>query len=112
MEKNAKEESHKILNQPMQAMHIGIAPSNSNNLLVASPAAANPVPASLRVPISGKKDNGATMFRTETTIPHVPYNELTIATKNWNTYNILGKGGFGIVYRGNENRINKLLNVY
>ncbi|KOX69995.1 Serine/threonine-protein kinase pelle [Melipona quadrifasciata] len=100
VEKNAKDESHKILNRPMQAMKIEIAPSNSNNLLVASLAAANPVPASSRVPTSGKKDNCAPTFRTETTIPHVPYNELTIATKEWNAYNILGKGGFGIVYRG------------
>ncbi|KAK9297160.1 hypothetical protein QLX08_009033 [Tetragonisca angustula] len=100
VEKNAKEESHKILNRPMQAVQIGITPSNSNNLLVASLAATNPVPASSRVSTSGTKDNGARMFRTETTIPHVPYNELTVATKEWNTYNILGKGGFGIVYRG------------
>lgn len=100
VEKNAKDESHKILNRPMQAMKIEIAPSNSNNLLVASLAAANPVPASSRIPTSGKKDNCAPTFRTETTIPHVPYNELTIATKEWNAYNILGKGGFGIVYRG------------
>ncbi|XP_043262635.1 serine/threonine-protein kinase pelle isoform X2 [Colletes gigas] len=70
---NTKEESLKILNQPMQAMQIGISPSNSNNLLVASLAAGYPLPPSAQ-------------------------NEST--TNEWNKHNILGKGGFGTVYRG------------
>ncbi|CAL7951818.1 unnamed protein product [Xylocopa violacea] len=101
IQENTKEESHKILNQPMQAMHIGVSPSNSNNLLVASLAAANPLPVSLQhIQTNIKKNNDAVMFKTEATVPHATYNELTIATNEWNKYNILGRGGFGTVYRG------------
>lgn len=34
------------------------------------------------------------------TIPEVKYEELTGATGNWDKKNILGRGGFGIVFRG------------
>lgn len=33
-------------------------------------------------------------------IPEIPIEELTAATNNWADNNILGKGGFGVVYRG------------
>ncbi|KAL1465248.1 hypothetical protein WDU94_004832 [Cyamophila willieti] len=32
--------------------------------------------------------------------PRIPYDELKVATNHWNQNNILGKGGFGIVYKG------------
>lgn len=33
-------------------------------------------------------------------IPHITYTELVYATKNWNKNHILGRGGFGIVFKG------------
>lgn len=33
-------------------------------------------------------------------IPQIPYTELVYATKNWNKNHILGRGGFGIVFKG------------
>lgn len=34
-------------------------------------------------------------------IPQIDYKELVIATDNWAPENILGKGGFGVVFKGN-----------
>lgn len=93
-------EHHKILNQPI--MQLAAAnPSNSNNLLVASPA---PVPAFSpfvqNTGSNGKKINELPLPKTEATLPHATYTELGIATNGWNKHNIIGKGGFGTVYRG------------
>jgi interleukin-1 receptor-associated kinase 1 len=33
-------------------------------------------------------------------IPPIDEQELSIATNHWNTVSILGKGGFGTVYKG------------
>lgn len=88
----------KILNQPVQ---LAISPSNSNNLLVASPGvAAVFLPSSQNTGSNAKKINESPLPKTETTLPHASYSELAIATNGWNPHNILGKGGFGTVYRG------------
>ena len=96
---NTKDQSCKILNQPMQAAQIGVTPSNSNNLLVASHAAGLS-PSLQHVPNNGRKSNNVIIPRTEATLPHASYNELSISTNEWNKHNILGRGGFGTVYRG------------
>ncbi|XP_066156851.1 serine/threonine-protein kinase pelle [Euwallacea fornicatus] len=33
-------------------------------------------------------------------VPHIPYQELELATDGWNKLRILGQGGFGTVYKG------------
>lgn len=35
-------------------------------------------------------------------VPHIPYEELQESTKDWNPKNILGKGGFGTVFKGKD----------
>lgn len=88
---------NKILNQPMA--QLAISPSNSNNLLATLPVgpALSPSPQNTA---SGKKINKSPLPRTETSLPHASYSELAIATNEWNQHNILGRGGFGTVYRG------------
>lgn len=71
-----RDESSKILNQPMQHDQLNETPSNSNNLLASLPA----------------------IF--STLLPRIPYNELAAATDNWKRENLLGKGGFGTVFKG------------
>ncbi|XP_043468550.1 serine/threonine-protein kinase pelle-like [Leptopilina heterotoma] len=68
------EEWRKIINEPKKFMSPPHPQSYSNNLLHESSI-----------------DNN---------LPLAMYDELTIGTDNWNKMNILGKGGFGIVYRG------------
>ncbi|XP_054002366.1 serine/threonine-protein kinase pelle isoform X3 [Hylaeus anthracinus] len=63
-------------------------------------AGAYPLPHSIQNVPSDKKNNDVTIPRTEATLPHATYNELSVATNEWNKYNILGKGGFGTVYKG------------
>ena len=89
---------NKIFNQP--TAQLGISPSNSNNLLVATPAAAAIFLQSPQNTGNEKKINESPLPKTETTLPQASYSELAIATDGWNQHNILGKGGFGIVYKG------------
>lgn len=89
----------KILNQPIA--QLAISPSNSNNVLVASPvaiAAFSPSPSNTGN--NDKKCNELPLPKAEATLPCASYSELAIATNGWNQHNILGKGGFGTVYRG------------
>ncbi|XP_011870813.1 PREDICTED: serine/threonine-protein kinase pelle [Vollenhovia emeryi] len=90
---------NKVLNQMAQ---LGISPSNSNNLLVASLAAAAAVfsPSPQNTGSNEKKINESPLPRTESTLPQASYSELAIATDGWNQHNVLGRGGFGTVYRG------------
>ncbi|XP_001599847.1 pelle-like serine/threonine-protein kinase pik-1 [Nasonia vitripennis] len=71
-----KDESSKILNQPMPHDQQNETPSNSNNLLASLPA----------------------IF--STLLPRIPYSELAAATDNWKREHLLGKGGFGTVFKG------------
>ncbi|XP_043472901.1 serine/threonine-protein kinase pelle-like [Leptopilina heterotoma] len=73
--KNSEDEEwRKIINQPKKFMSPPLPQSYSNNLLHESPI-----------------DNN---------LPLAMFDELAIGTNNWNKMNILGKGGFGTVYRG------------
>lgn len=90
--------SHKILNQPMQPQ--AITPSNSNNLLVASPIAAPCTPILHGMPGISRKFNELSLMKAEATLPHISFDELAAATDRWSKHNLLGKGGFGVVFRG------------
>lgn len=39
-------------------------------------------------------------IQSECVLPMLEYKELEVATNKWSKYNILGKGGFGTVYKG------------
>ncbi|KAK2577976.1 hypothetical protein KPH14_008411 [Odynerus spinipes] len=73
VDESTKEASYKIINQSLD----NIQPNTTN-------FQKSPLP----IPIP------------EATLPHVSYGELEVATNNWLKHNMLGKGGFGIVYRG------------
>ncbi|XP_012280923.1 serine/threonine-protein kinase pelle [Orussus abietinus] len=96
LEENIPGDSQKILNQSPRGQN---SPSNSNNLLVASPIATPHFSPKLQH-IAGKRTIELPLPRTEATLPQCSFNELAVATDRWSQHNILGKGGFGTVYRG------------
>jgi len=50
---------------------------------------------SMRRPNNGGNDSE------ETFMQRIQYDELVLATDNWNQNRVLGEGGFGVVYKGN-----------
>ncbi|VVC27971.1 Hypothetical protein CINCED_3A001078 [Cinara cedri] len=51
--------------------------------------------------LSIQTNTAAEQLSSETFMQRIQYGELVEATENWNPSRILGKGGFGIVYKGN-----------
>lgn len=47
------------------------------------------------------RSTNASIAESASALLMIPYMELATATHNWNSDNILGKGGFGVVYKGN-----------
>ena len=98
----SKEGSHKILNNPVQVVAANDqGPSDSNNLLVATPIPGSRLsPVLLQAASSSKNINSLPFINTESALPQILYEELATATDLWSMRNILGKGGFGTVYKG------------
>ncbi|XP_015179932.1 PREDICTED: serine/threonine-protein kinase pelle [Polistes dominula] len=97
VDENTEQASHKIINQSLDNLQSVDVSSNTNNLLV--PSLANRL-LSLKLNKSNSKKSQLSILRPEATLPRVPYSELETATNGWLKHNILGKGGFGVVYRG------------
>ncbi|XP_012254506.2 pelle-like serine/threonine-protein kinase pik-1 isoform X2 [Athalia rosae] len=94
------EEGTKILNRQPEPNN-GFIPSNSNNLLAPSSVPFPNAAPTLRPVISTTKiDNQLVFTSVDTTLPQVSYDELARATNGWSVHAILGKGGFGTVFRG------------
>ncbi|XP_074110033.1 serine/threonine-protein kinase pelle [Cotesia typhae] len=94
-----KEYNNKIINQIGQLNLLETAPSDSNNLLAGSSSVASRISPILDRTGTSQKLNRLSLI-TEISLPQIPYEELIRATDNWNQHKILGKGGFGTVYRG------------
>lgn len=76
-------------------------PSDSDNMMV-PPSVLAPNILPMLQPVAGtSKINNRSKFSLEdTALPEIPYEELTRATNGWSMHTILGKGGFGTVFRG------------
>lgn len=75
---DSKEKSEKIINQ-YNGMKQNLEMASVSNNLVVSIAASNIFSSSL---------------------PRIPYNNLVLSTDYWNKINLLGRGGFGTVFKG------------
>lgn len=95
---NSEEESRKILNA-YQGARPAMPPSNSNNLLVASKVATPPLTPPVQQSRSNP-NNESLLAKTDFTLPQISYEELAIATNAWSKHNVLGRGGFGMVFKG------------
>lgn len=91
--KNSQSIEEKIMNQSEKIPPRPIAPSNSNNLDVISPNFIKLCP-SMTVP------EITTTLENKTTLQNIPYKLLTDGTDNWNEAKVIGKGGFGKVFKG------------
>ncbi|KAI4481603.1 hypothetical protein M0802_013903 [Mischocyttarus mexicanus] len=97
VDENTKQASYKIINQSLDNLQSVDVSSNTNNLLV--PSLAYRLKPLKQNKTNSKKSQLSTL-KPETTLPRVPYSELEAATNGWLKHNILGKGGFGVVYTG------------
>ncbi|XP_044764249.1 serine/threonine-protein kinase pelle [Coccinella septempunctata] len=90
-------ESEKILNVPKQNIDIVSKESNESSpeMNLKLPYLAAPGGNSRLTTVSVRSWNDVKL-----PIPIIPYDDLQLATNNWDPTTILGKGGFGTVFRG------------
>ncbi|XP_015592025.1 serine/threonine-protein kinase pelle isoform X2 [Cephus cinctus] len=76
--------------------------SDSNNLNVVSPKATPLHDLSIvnQITNTSKKNNNVLFTKNEITLPQATYEELVVATDMWSIQNVLSKGSFSTVYKG------------